>query len=210
MDQVNELENAILARANRLAGEYRERAEHSREIILRSARERLHLREEREVLVAKARAERAYRRMVQADELNLQKEMDHLRWNLVESVTERLTERMRVFAQQERDQYQALLQALLEKGAQAIERDSLVAEVNRRDLAWLSTIWDDFVEAACPSKTIMLATEPIDTLGGILIRSDDNRIRVDNTFEGRLDRLESRLHQLIIERLLPEARLLGP
>ncbi|MCB1831331.1 MAG: ATPase, partial [Gammaproteobacteria bacterium] len=86
MDQVEELEQAILAQANRLASEYRERAERSRDNILREAGERLHLREEREVLLAKAKAERAYRRRVQANELQLRKEMDHLRWNLVEEV----------------------------------------------------------------------------------------------------------------------------
>ena len=53
MDQVEELEQAILAQANRLASEYRERAERSRDNILREAGERLHLREEREVLLAK-------------------------------------------------------------------------------------------------------------------------------------------------------------
>ena len=42
------------------------------------------------------------------------------------------------------------------------------------------------------------------SLGGILVRSDDNRIRVDNTFEGRMERLGRGLHQIIIERLLPE------
>ena len=57
---------------------------------------------------------------------------------------------------------------------------------------------------AANGKRIQLSTLPVDTLGGILIRSDDNRIRVDNTFEGRLDRLGRRLHQTIIERLLPE------
>jgi peptide chain release factor subunit 1 len=30
-----------------------------------------------------------------------------------------------------------------------------------------------------------------------------NRVRVNNTFEGRMERLQGRLHQVIIERLLP-------
>ena len=205
MDQVEELERTILAHANRLAKEYREGAEQSRDNILREARERLHLREEREVLLAKAKAERAYRRMVQANELQLRKEMDHLRWNLIEGVRERLAERMQALVSNERDRYRALLQALLVQGAEAIERDLLVAEVNQRDLEWLQPIWSDLCDAvAANGKRIQLSTLPIDTLGGILIRSDDNRIRVDNTFEGRLDRLGRRLHQTIIERLLPE------
>ena len=136
MDQVKELESAILARANRLAGEYRERAERSRDNILRDASEKLHLREEREVLLAKAKAERTYRRMVQANELKLQKEMDHLRWNLVEGVRERLASRMQQLIT-DRDRYRSLLEAFLEDSVRMIERDSLVVSANARDLEWL-------------------------------------------------------------------------
>jgi V/A-type H+-transporting ATPase subunit E len=35
------------------------------------------------------------------------------------------------------------------------------------------------------------------------VRTPDNRIRVDNTFEGRIRRLQSRLYQTIVERLFP-------
>ncbi|MCB1873293.1 MAG: hypothetical protein KDI49_15040 [Gammaproteobacteria bacterium] len=204
MDQVEELEQAILAQANRLASEYRERAERSRDNILREAGERLHLREEREVLLAKAKAERAYRRRVQANELQLRKEMDHLRWNLVEEVRGRLAERMQTMVQERQEAYQTLLQRLLAKGVEAIERDALVAEVSKRDLTWLQPIWQEFSKAVAAGKRVELAALPIETLGGIRIRSEDNRIRVDNTFEGRLERLGRRLHQIIIERLLPE------
>jgi len=75
MDQITELEAAILQRANRLAAEFRQRAERSRDNILREASDRLRLREEREVLLAKALAERAYRRQVQASELKLRAQM---------------------------------------------------------------------------------------------------------------------------------------
>lgn len=206
MDKISELESAILAQANRLAGEYRERAEQSRENILREARERLHLREEREVLLAKARAERAYRRMVQSNELQLQREMDHLRWNLVEGVRERMAERMRRFMQREPEPYRALLQALLTKGVEAIERERLTAMVNQQDLKWLQPTWQSFSAPLTSDRQIELSATPIDTLGGILVLSEDNRIRVDNTFEGRMERLQSSLQQVIIERLLPEGR----
>ena len=204
MNQVEELESAILARANRLAAEYNTRAERSRDNILSSASERLHLREEREVLLAKAKAERAYRRRVQANELKLHKEMDHLRWNLVQGIQEQLGARMQKLAS-DRDRYQPLLQALLVKSVEAIERDELVAEVNARDLEWLPAAWEQLT-AAVKGKRVVLSKTPRQTLGGVLVRSNDNRIRVDNTFEGRLERLARELHQTIIERLLPEGR----
>ena len=68
MDKVSELQEAILARANRLAEQYREQARNGHAEILRDAAEKLRLREEREVLVAKAMAERAYRRQVQSQD----------------------------------------------------------------------------------------------------------------------------------------------
>jgi V/A-type H+-transporting ATPase subunit E len=78
-----------------------------------------------------------------------------------------------------------------------------VAEVNAQDHQRLAPKWEEFARAAVPDKTITLAPEPIDTVGGIMVRSVDNRIRLDNTFEGRRERLRPRLHQVIVERLLP-------
>ena len=202
MNQVSELESAILVRAHRLATEYRERAERSRDNILRDAHERLHLREEREVLLAKSKAERSYLRRVQASELKFQKEMDHLRWNLVDGVKERLADRIQTMAQ-DTERYLGLIKLFLANAAAQMEVDELVAHVNSHDLAMLQPIWETFSREAASEKTIRLSTTPINTLGGILINSEDNRIRLDNTYEGRLDRLGGKLHQVIIERLLP-------
>jgi V/A-type H+-transporting ATPase subunit E len=202
MDQVKALEAAILERAHRLASEYRQRAERSRDNILRDAHQRLRLREEREVLISKAQADRTYRRMVQANELKLQKEMDHLRWNLVEGVRERLGDLMQSLANDEA-RYLPLMSDLLGRGADEIEREELTAEVNARDQERFRPVWEQFSRKAAPDKQILLSSSPINTLGGILVRSNDNRIRVDNTFEGRMERLRGSLQQTIIERLLP-------
>jgi len=202
MSQVDQLESAILARAHSLAQEYRKRAERSRDNILREAAERLHLREDREVLLAKALAERAYRRKVQASELKLHKQMDLLRWNLVQGIMERLAQRMQQLVQDEAA-YLPLLQAYVAEGVEAIEHDQLVAELNANDLKRLQPRWQELLRAANVYKPVLLGPDPIDTLGGVLIRSSDNRIRLDNTFEGRLQRLHERLHQQIVERLLP-------
>ncbi len=63
-DQVTALEKAILERAQTLADEHSDQARRARERILADSAERLRLMEDREVLVAKARAEREYRRQV--------------------------------------------------------------------------------------------------------------------------------------------------
>ncbi len=202
MDQVTELESAILQRAERLAEEYRKQAVRSRDTILRETAEKLHLREQREVLLAKSKGERAYRRKVQANELKLHAEMDHLRWNLVEGVRSELDERIRAFVADD-DAYLELLKALIREGAREVEKEHLMVGLNGRDHERLAASWGEFSAGIADDKTLELDPEPVESVGGAVVRDPPNRIRLDNTFEGRLERLESRLHQVIIERLLP-------
>ncbi|ADE13962.1 H+transporting two-sector ATPase E subunit [Nitrosococcus halophilus Nc 4] len=201
---VEALEAALLTRAERLAEEYLSRARQSRERIIEETDERLRLREEREILAAKAMAERVYRRRVQASELKLQGKLDRLRWELVQAVVQDLRHQLRAFAA-ERPRYLPVLQRLLGAGANAIEQEELVAELNQQDLECLEGTWEAFAAEAVPGKHIRLSPEPLSCSGGVQVVSKDRRIRVDNTFEGRLDRLAEELHQAIIERLFAQA-----
>jgi V/A-type H+-transporting ATPase subunit E len=204
VNQVEELERAILARAERLAGEYRERAGRSRDSILREAAERLRLREAREEAAAKTLAERSFRQRVQASELKMQTHLDRTRWNLVLGVERRLAERMRAFIE---DQvvYDAWLLSLIVEAAGVIESPEIQVTANAHDQRRLFMNWDTVVTALPHGTLATLAPAPeaIDTLGGVLVTSADGRIRVDHTFEGRLERLRPRIQQTILERLLP-------
>jgi V/A-type H+-transporting ATPase subunit E len=202
VNQVQELERAILARAERLASEYRDRAQRSRDSILREAAERLRLREQREEAIAKALGERTFRQQVQASELKLQSQVDRMRWNLVRDVERHLKARMQDLMADE-SAYLGLLQGLLSAAARQIEGPELVVEANAADHKRLSAAWAALSETAAPGRRLTLTDDPINTLGGVLVRDTDNRVRVDNTFEGRLDRLRPRVQQVILERLLP-------
>lgn len=202
MNQVQELEKAILARAERLAAEYRERAQRNRDNILRDAAERLRLREQREESIAKSLGERTYRQQVQASELKMQSQLDRMRWNLVTGVQRRLHERIERFKEDEA-RYLQTLKAYLAQSAAAVEAEELIAHVNAQDYQRLQPTWAEIAEEAAPDKRIRLAPDPIETMGGVLVESADHSIRVNNTFEGRLNRLQSRIQQVILERLLP-------
>jgi V/A-type H+-transporting ATPase subunit E len=202
VNQVQELERAILARAERLAAEFRERANRSRDSILREASERLRLRETREEAIAKSLGERTFRQRVQASELKMQSQLDRMRWNLVQDVERRLEERMRGLMQDE-VVYRDWLIALILAAAAQIESDSLQVSANGRDHQRLFAHWDGILERLPAGRQAILSDTPIETLGGALIEAADGRIRVDNTFEGRLARLRPRIQQVILERLLP-------
>ena len=94
---------------------------------------------------------------------------------------------------------------LLRHAADSIESDNLVAEFNAADLQRLKGQWETFAGKAVPGKTIRLSPEPCSCRGGVRVRSEDNRIRVDNSFEGRIERMNERLQQSITERLFAGA-----
>ena len=121
--QLEALEQAIMARAENLAREFQDKADRQRDHILRDAAERLHVAEEREVLAAKAEAERLFRRVTQASELKMQGRLDQLRWELVQTVQGRLNERMQAL-RLDRPSYREWLVRMIREAANYYPRVS--------------------------------------------------------------------------------------
>jgi V/A-type H+/Na+-transporting ATPase subunit E len=207
VNQVLELEQAILARAQQLADQFAEHAQRTRDSVLREASERLRLREQREEAVARALGDRHYRQRVQAAELKLQSNLDSMRWNLVRDVEARLQERMEDFMR-DGAAYTEYLLGLLQEAAAQMAGEVLVVRTSAADRERLNKAWDQ-VLATLPDRELRLDEKPIETMGGVLLLSADGRIRVDNTFEGRMARLRLRLQRMILERLLPASAETG-
>ncbi len=201
MNQVLQLEQAILARAEQLASQFAEQAQKTRETLLRDAAERLRQREAREEAIARTMGDRHYRQRVQAEELRLQSHLDRVRWNLVRGVEARLEERMRDLMQ-DQTAYREHLQGLLREGARELGSGSVVIRGNAGDHAALAVVIDA-LRPELPDHELALDDQPIKTLAGVLLLSRDGRIRVDNTFEGRLARLGPQLQRVILERMFP-------
>lgn len=206
--QINELEAALIARAKALADEHLANAGRARDQVLADANERQHLREEREILAAKATAERTFRQRQQAAEIKQQEEIDRLRWNLVQNVMSRLTAELERIGKDEKT-YLALLHKLLAQAAGVIDERELVAELNARDHARLSRDWEAFCRDAGVKQRIVLAPDPVTSLGGVRVRNANDTIRVDNRFEGRLERLQEALYQVVMERLFASTANIG-
>jgi len=200
--QLAALEQAIMVRAEYLAQEFRDKADRQRDHILRETAERLHVAEEREVLAAKAGAERLFRRVTQASELKLQGQLDQLRWELVQTIQVRLGERIQAL-RRDRPSYREWLALMIQEAVELLPEGDLTAELNSDDLSWLRKEWSGLVARAAPGRSIELAEEPTWGSGGIRLRTADNRAQVDNRFEGRLARLEAQVQRLILQQLFP-------
>jgi len=200
---VENLEGALLKRATALADEYLTTAQQTKDRILQEGNERLKLREERETLSAKAHAERLFRRTSQANALRLRAQMDVLRWGLVHDVVRNLNQRLQDLSEDE-PAYLPVLRSLLRQGAHAIGPSELVVEVYERDFARLHERPEVLAGEGSAKVSFELAVLDRDGIGGVLVRNKEATIRVDNTFEGRIQRLEDKLHQVILERMFPQ------
>lgn len=194
------LETELLARAKRLAEEYLENARSSARRIVDETKERVRVREEREVALSKRAGDRVYTRRVQAAALGFDAELDRLRWTLIQEVIGMLGRRIARFVEDELA-YRALLCTCLSAATRTIGRPELVVEMNTRDLKRFASAFDELARAAAPDARIELSREPIDCMGGLVVQSADGTLRVDATFDGRIRRLELRLEQEIADRL---------
>jgi V/A-type H+-transporting ATPase subunit E len=201
-NQLAALEEAIMARARELAQEFQDKANRQRDNILRDTADRLHMAEEREVLVAKAEAERHFRRVTQASELKMQVRLDQLRWELVQSIQQCLARRMQEL-RDDREDYRAWLVEMVREAAELLPAGGLTAEVNADDHGWLADQWPELAAQAAPQRSIELAEKPGWGGGGVKLRTTDDRAQVDNSFEGRLARFEARIQRAILQQLFP-------
>lgn len=200
--QLADLESAIMARADELAQEFKDKANRQRDIILRDTAERLHLAEEREVLVAKAEAERHFRRVTQASELKMQGRLDQLRWEMVQTIQSRLVERLQAL-REDRAAYRDWLLAMIRDAAGHLPQGELLAEANADDLEWLKAEWSTLTTEAAPDRDIELADKPVRSVAGLIIGLRDNSAQVNNSFEGRLSRFEMKIQRAILQKLFP-------
>lgn len=207
-NRVEELEEAILERAQTLAEEHVQQGERSRERILEDSREKIRLLEEKEILSGQSKAEREYRRLVQARELGLQSELDHMRWDLVQSVMESVQSQLAEMVRDEQA-YRPLFERLLIDGAEAIERDRLLARISSADRARYADDWESMVAGLLPGKHITLDGESVEVSGGVWLSDEQGRISVDNTFEGIVQRMDRELLRVVVERLFPSASKMG-
>jgi V/A-type H+-transporting ATPase subunit E len=206
--QVSQLEQALLRQAESLAREALKNAEAARARILAEAEQRIELLEEREILAAKAEAERTVRRRLQAAETKRAAEFDRLRWALTEAVLSQVQNALQALVQ-DMDRYKPVLAGMLAEAARQLPPGDLVAEVNAQDYERLKPIWPDLAAAAAPGRRVELGVLPHPSIGGVLVRLADQRARLDQTFEARQERLRERMAQVVMERLFASAPDLG-
>lgn len=206
--QVTQLESALLRQAETLAREQRHNADVVRARILAESVDKLKLAEEREVLAAKAEAERRVRRQTQAAETRLASELDRLRWALTESTLFGVKQAFHRLVEDE-VAYFAVLEQWLAAAAKALPAGDLNAQVRPEDEKRLAPVWREMSARAAPGRQVTLSSHNESSAGGIRVCMADNRAQMDQTIEARQSRLADELARVAMERLFASTPDLG-
>jgi V/A-type H+-transporting ATPase subunit E len=154
------------------------------------------------VLAAELEAERLYRSKVQATEMELRSELDRRRWEMVQQSKKSISKRLDNISA--RADYADLLQKFLAAAAEALcDEEGLVAQLCERDHIRFASEWPAWVEIAAPGRSIELSVEYGNFSGGLLLRNFDDTVRVDHSFEGRMERLEDQVNLVLTAELFP-------
>lgn len=196
------LEGLLQAQAMDLAERHLENGRRASEQILREVQERLRQLEAGEELRFQIEAEHLCRQIMQTAKLRMDAEIDRLRWALTQGVLAEVRTRLQNIMH-EPERYRAALGRYLAEAAHAIPEGDLVSELNARDVEWMRSHWDALVEQAAPGRRIQLSVLAGHSDGGMRVSRQDGSRRIDNTFEGRLARMENELLRVIMDRLFP-------
>ncbi|AJC71542.1 MAG: V-type ATP synthase subunit E [Thermococcus sp.] len=166
--------------AEKLKEEARKRAQAQAEWILRKAKTRAAIEKQR--IIANAKLE------VRKKKLAVQEE-------LIGEVLSAMKEKLAALPE---DEYFEVLVGLAKEAVGELGIEKIIVRSNEKTLRLIESRINEFSERVGADVS---AGEPIECIGGVLVESPDGTIKVDNTFDGRIERLESELRAAIAKAL---------
>jgi V/A-type H+-transporting ATPase subunit E len=197
------LEGLLQAQAMGLAEEHLESGRRAAAQIRQETEARLQRLRDGEERRFQQESELLCRQLLQGAKLRVDADIDRMRWALAQDVLAGARARMEKLVA-EPARYHQVLEAYLAEAAASLPAGDLVAELNPRDLEGLRAKWESLAARAAPGRKVALAPLAVHASGGMLVRSADGRLRVDNTFEGRLARMHDEVLEVIMEKLFKQ------
>lgn len=189
----------ILGEARKKAEEILERARKEASSLLEMAEKEGKKAGEEELGKMRERARQQYEERVAKGRVEGRKELLKKKEELIEEAFRRAEERLRKYVSSK--EYERDLVELTIRACKGLGSTEVVVEANERDLQRLKERGEELVRRL---EGIRLSFgRPLETLGGIKVRSKDGRIELDETLESRMKReketLRVRVAKLLFE-----------
>jgi V/A-type H+-transporting ATPase subunit E len=99
--------------------------------------------------------------------------------------------------------YRILMTKILKDSVRMIDSEELIVECNKNDIKLIEKSIDDSFNANNKVK-VKVSDRPIDTIGGIRVKSSDGSMTFDNTIDSRIERLKPLIRKNIAQMLRGE------
>jgi len=204
--EVESFVEKILADTKKKADEMVEEAKKAAEEALKrreeEAREKARQDIQKLVDSAKADAERTRLSILSEARLKASWVVPSTKDALIQEVFDSVKAKMEVFTG--KLEYKTFIEKLIKEGTQALGGGGVVIVLNERDSKLkldLNKISENVTRELGTDTTIKLSPENVRCIGGVIVKTSDGKIAVDNTVEGLIERI-SREYRLRVAREL--------
>ncbi len=200
---VDKITSKILEDANKEKEEILAKAREEAEKILEQARKEAEEKKSSILKRGEKEAEMTYNRILAEARLQAKRKLLEEREKLIQMALDKLREDLEKVP--ERDDYKDILLKLIVEGVFAIGGGELYIHLNERDYGLLTdeTLWaiENEAEERLKKATIIRRGEPVDIIGGCIVKTVDGAKMYDNSleavFERNIDSIRTKVAEII-------------
>ena len=149
----------------------------------------------------KKQSDMRYQQIISEAKMNARRAELGAKEEVIEAAFSKATEELKVKASSADDEYEASLSKMIKEAADEIGSNNLILQLNEADTNNMkselsSNGSDDSFELGGVTFKI---GEPIDVIGGAVLKTNDGDIEVNNTIEAKLERFKSILRSEVAE-----------
>ena len=146
----------------------------------------------------KKQSDMRYQQIISEAKMNARRAELGAKEEVIEAAFTKATEELKAKAASGDDEYKDSLSMMIKEAADEIGSKDLIIQLNERDTNDIKSRISDVSTFQIEDITFEIG-EPIDAIGGAILKTSNGDIEVNNTIEARLDRFKSILRSEVAE-----------
>jgi len=201
---VDKIVSSIISEAKENANKIISEAEKKARSIIEDGEKRAAIEKEKILERARKQARMQYRQLISEAKMKARWAEMEAREEIITEAFKKAEEELQKITSSKDEKYIQSLENIIKEAAAEIGKGELIVHVKEDDkgkIRDLDSIAEDVKSATGKDISLELG-EPIQTIGGAIVKTKDGRIEVNNTIEARFSRFEKFLRSEVVKILL--------
>ena len=139
----------------------------------------------------KKQSDMRYQQIISEAKMNARRAELGAKEEVIEAAFNKATEELKAIASSGSDEYKDSLSIMIKEATDEIGGNDLIIQLNEADTNNMKNDISDGSNSFQLNDITFTLGEPIDTIGGVILKTVDGDIQVNNTIESRLERFKS-------------------